>query len=237
MLNIFNILLREIKQITDSRLFLVSLKENGDPLSQDDIRGIKSYIREIFSEIQSTITKINETIPKNDIRSVLLNPFDSDLIHHIKYNNIGAAGFIHALFNSTARIARLASTIIIDETPFVLPNPSLVEDKVLFDAPHVVYGVFTLESLKSKSLIFSGHYLDGNSLTENKFENKMIYCKGNGENKKKFDELFEKVITDYVNKKVKAIILPQQNYVCLYGVESKSKYLSSAELINLSPSQ
>jgi len=30
---------------------------------------------------------------------------------------------------------------------------------------------------------------------------------------------------------------PQQNYVCLYGVEPKSKYLSSVEPINLSPSQ
>lgn len=58
----------EIKQITDSRLFLVSLKENAEPLSQDYISDIKSYIRAVFTEIQSTISKINETIPKNDIR-------------------------------------------------------------------------------------------------------------------------------------------------------------------------
>jgi len=233
------------ENVIEGKLFLAGIKSNSVPLNKQDSIKIKSYIHGCLSESNDLINLINKTTYNGEIKSVFLTPHDSDLPDNLKYNNSGVAGFVHQLFNSTPRIARLASywTIYEDndesedarntkKTEINLTKPNFVENDILFHRPHVVYGTFQLESSSSMLLSFTGHYLHENNLTDDIFINKKINCNRTGSEKQRVKDVFIDIITNHIDKKVKAIIFPQHNYVSIFGKKSKSMHLDAIELID-----
>ncbi|MFK5895114.1 MAG: hypothetical protein QM504_18020 [Pseudomonadota bacterium] len=218
--------------ILDNYLHLIGCHRNGIPFTNEDLYEIHDFLTNTFSEIDVLIEKINNTIDIIDITSIILICFDSNKNDHFKYKNRGASEYVHALFNTDLKSTTLATIIMMNNIQIKLSTPIIQDEKVIFDNPHVVYGTIEVESVKSRKVHVKGFYLDGDKVTNIPFS-EMVYCKAAGDEKDKYEKLFNYIANLLPGKKVKLIIKPLQPYVCHQDIETKNKHLISVEDIEL----
>jgi len=219
----------ENKSVVENYLHFIACFKNGTPLTISSITDIREYLFEVFNQIDDIINKINKTTYIKDISSVKLVNQDNGIPDHIKYENRGAAEFVHALFNSDLKDLSLATLIKLNQDPITLTKPIQQDQKVFLDRPHIIKGTLDIESKISKKLHAKGFYLDENASITNKPFNEMIYCKASGENKEIYEDLFRLIDNELCGREVSFMVKTLQPYVCIEGIESKTKHLISVD--------
>jgi len=220
----------ETKCIKENYLHLIACNQNGTPLDESAASAIHEYLQTVLDEITLLIKMINDTITIIDINSIKLVSQKSDQSDHIQYSDPYAGEFTHALFNSDLKKLKLATNININNTPISLTDPILQDQKVFLDIPHIIVGTLEIESRTSRKIHARGHYLD-NGIVTNKSFSEMIFCKGTGDQKEAYESLFHQIDTEFLGKELKYTAKTLQPYVCMEGIDSKTKFLVSIDEI------
>ena len=218
----------ETKCIKENYLHLIACNRNGTSLEERAISDIHNYLQVIFNEANDLISKINETTFTKEISSIKLVNQNTKKLDHIVYKDRCTAEYAHALFNSDLKQLELATIVNINSNTITLTKPIQQDQKVFLEKPHIIRGTLEVESRTSRRIHAKGFYIDANKVTNKPF-NEMLFCKGTGDQKEQFEELFRLIDTELSGRELTFIVKSKQSYVCLEGIDSKVKHLFSID--------
>lgn len=142
---------------------ILAASRNGKTISRDSIKRIQNSIKELVTEANFLIEKINLTANKSIITSIILCP-ESEKHHRtnpIVYKDRSAAEFAYKYFNSKNALRKSPLCILVGEEKLSIKPAITRTDLIEYSQrEHIVAGNIQFESTSKYIYRITGNYVD-----------------------------------------------------------------------------
>jgi len=198
-------------------------KKDGTQILKKDFKIIQDEIVKVFIEANKLIKLINEIGEDETVLSLILTKIKENRIHPVIYENVGASLMVYELFNFKKSTPKLPLSFYIGfkKTMTLISPKSKYHEATLEKTQLIQPAQIAPIASKDKGLLgIKGFYFDNNSITQNRFDEK-VYCKDKGENKDESERIYNFLLNNNDKANLLVAIRPSQPYLCHEGINAK----------------